>query len=51
MPDVLLVKTLVFILASVLAVGLSARAKLPAAIGYLLAGFRPTRSEPRRHER
>jgi monovalent cation:H+ antiporter-2, CPA2 family len=39
MPDVLLVKTLVFILASVLAVGLSARAKLPAAIGYLLAGF------------
>jgi CPA2 family monovalent cation:H+ antiporter-2 len=39
MPDALLVKTLVFILASVLAVGLVARAKLPAAVGYLLAGF------------
>jgi CPA2 family monovalent cation:H+ antiporter-2 len=39
MPDALLVKTLVFILVSVLAVGLVARVRLPAAVGYLLAGF------------
>src|SRR4030088_2797100 len=39
MADVLLIKTLVVILASVGAVGLVARAGLPAAVGYLLAGL------------
>ena len=39
MADALLIKTLVVILASVGAVGLVARARLPAAVGYLLAGL------------
>jgi len=39
MADALLIKTLVVILASVSAISLVARAKLPAAAGYLLAGL------------
>jgi len=39
MADALLIKTLVVILASVGAIGLVARARLPAAVGYLLAGL------------
>ena len=39
MADALLIKTLVVILASVGAVGLVARARLSAAVGYLLAGL------------
>src|SRR3979490_590693 len=39
MGDALLLKTLVVILASVSAISLVARAKLPAAAGYLLAGL------------
>src|SRR3981081_3785147 len=39
MADALLIKTLIVILASVGAVGLVARARLPAAVGYLLAGL------------
>ena len=39
MADVLLTKTLVIILASVCAVGLLARIRLPAAVGYLVAGL------------
>src|SRR5258707_7870489 len=39
MADVLLIKTLVVILASVSAISLAARAGLPAAGGYLLAGL------------
>src|SRR3982075_4066686 len=38
MADALLIKTLVVILASVGAVGMVAGARLPAAVGYLLAG-------------
>src|SRR6266403_2752458 len=39
MADALLIKTLVVIVASVGAIGLVARARLPAAAGYLLAGL------------
>src|SRR4030081_2655844 len=39
MADALLIKTLVVILASVSAISLVARARLPAAAGYLLAGL------------
>jgi monovalent cation:H+ antiporter-2, CPA2 family len=39
MADTLLVKTLIIIAASVCAVGLVARVRLPAAVGYLLAGL------------
>src|SRR3981081_1892789 len=39
MPDALLIKTLVVIFASVSAISLVARARLPAAGGYLLAGL------------
>src|ERR1700682_1135421 len=39
MADVLLIKTLVVILASVSSISLVARAGLPAAAGYLLAGL------------
>src|SRR5258708_5455584 len=39
MADALLIKTLVVLLASVSAISLVARAKLPAAAGYLLAGL------------
>src|SRR5258708_27092549 len=39
MANALLIKTLVVILASVGAIGLVARARLPAAVGYLLAGL------------
>src|SRR3981081_3382733 len=39
MVDALLIKTLVVILASVSAISLAARARLPAAGGYLLAGL------------
>src|SRR5260221_14642491 len=39
MADALLIKTLVVILASVCAISLGARAGLPAAGGYLLAGL------------
>jgi CPA2 family monovalent cation:H+ antiporter-2 len=39
MADALLIKTLVVILASVCASGLVARMRLPAAVGYLLAGL------------
>ena len=39
MADALLIKTLVVIVASVGAIGLVARARLPAAVGYLLAGL------------
>jgi CPA2 family monovalent cation:H+ antiporter-2 len=39
MADALLVKTLVMILASVCAVGLLARMRLPAPVGYLVAGL------------
>ena len=39
MADALLIKTLVVILASVCAISLVARIGLPAAAGYLLAGF------------
>ena len=39
MADVLLIKTLVVIIASVSAISLVARARLPAAGGYLLAGL------------
>ena len=39
MADVLLIKTLVVILASVSSISLVARAGLPAAGGYLLAGL------------
>src|SRR3981081_1728698 len=39
MADALLIKTLVVILASVSAISLAARARLPAAGGYLLAGL------------
>src|SRR5260370_37556727 len=39
MADALLIKTLVVILASVGAIGLVARARLPAAVGYLLGGL------------
>jgi CPA2 family monovalent cation:H+ antiporter-2 len=39
MADVLLIKTLVVILASVSSISLAARAGLPAAGGYLLAGL------------
>jgi CPA2 family monovalent cation:H+ antiporter-2 len=39
MADALLIKTLIVILASVGAVGLVARARLPAAVGYVLAGL------------
>src|SRR3981081_2099955 len=39
MVDALLIKTLVVILASVCAISLVARARLPAAGGYLLAGL------------
>src|SRR5438105_10453892 len=39
MADALLIKTLVVILASVCAIGLVARIRLPAAGGYLLAGL------------
>src|SRR3982075_3050101 len=38
MANALLIKTLVVILVSVGAIGLLARARLPAAVGYLLAG-------------
>ena len=39
MADALLIKTLVVILASVSTISLVARARLPAAVGYLLAGL------------
>ena len=39
MADTLLVQTLIIIAASVCAVGLVARVRLPAAVGYLLAGL------------
>src|SRR3984893_898022 len=39
MADTLLIKTLVMILASACAVGLLARMRLPAAVGYLVAGL------------
>src|SRR5258708_11534119 len=39
MADVLVIKTLVVILASVCTISLVARARLPAAGGYLLAGL------------
>ena len=38
MADALLIKTLVIILASVCAVGLLARIRLPAPVGYMAAG-------------
>src|SRR5258705_13843817 len=39
MGDTLLIKTLVMIIASACAVGLLARVRLPAAVGYLVAGL------------
>jgi CPA2 family monovalent cation:H+ antiporter-2 len=53
MAGALLIKTLVVILASVGAVGLVARVGLPAAAGYLQAGFgdRATRFATHRRER
>jgi CPA2 family monovalent cation:H+ antiporter-2 len=39
MADALLIKTLVVIVASVCAISLVARIRLPAAAGYLLAGL------------
>jgi Kef-type K+ transport system membrane component KefB len=39
MADTLLVKTLIIIVASVCAVGLVARIRLPPAIGYMAAGL------------
>jgi Kef-type K+ transport system membrane component KefB len=39
MVDALLIQTLIMIVASVCAVGLVARMRLPAAVGYLVAGL------------
>src|ERR1700716_4012278 len=39
MAVALLIKTLIVIIASLVAVGLVTRARLPAAVGYLLAGL------------
>ena len=39
MVDALLIQTLIMIVASVCAVGLVTRMRLPAAVGYLVAGL------------